>query len=110
MPQATVPTTGWTPAYDADGQVRPGAWGAELAGLSFADSTDDHDRKIRVKSASQVRRQRLGDHVRDRSQLALARLLRNSTIQRLSTTPPNLTFDTKHIVPDRPTILHEELP
>jgi hypothetical protein len=30
---ATVPPQAWTPAYDADGQVRPGAWVAELTGL-----------------------------------------------------------------------------
>jgi hypothetical protein len=28
-----VPAEAWTPAYDADGQVRPGAWVAELTGL-----------------------------------------------------------------------------
>ena len=27
---AAVPAQAWTPAYDADGQVRPGAWVAEL--------------------------------------------------------------------------------
>jgi hypothetical protein len=30
---AAVPTAAWTPAYDADRQVRPGAWVAELTGL-----------------------------------------------------------------------------
>jgi hypothetical protein len=30
---AAVPDTAWTPAYDADGQVRPGAWVAELTGM-----------------------------------------------------------------------------
>src|SRR3954471_8551163 len=30
---AEVPAEAWTPAYDADGQVRPGAWVAELTGL-----------------------------------------------------------------------------
>lgn len=30
---AEVPPEAWTPAYDADGQVRPGAWVAELTGL-----------------------------------------------------------------------------
>jgi hypothetical protein len=30
---AGVPGKAWTPAYDADGQVRPGAWVAELTGL-----------------------------------------------------------------------------
>lgn len=28
-----IPDTAWTPAYDADGKVRPGAWVAELTGL-----------------------------------------------------------------------------
>jgi Transposase DDE domain group 1 len=28
-----VPAEAWTPAYDADGQVRPGAWVAEMTGL-----------------------------------------------------------------------------
>ena len=29
----TLPERVWEPAYDADGQVRPGAWVAELTGL-----------------------------------------------------------------------------
>jgi hypothetical protein len=28
-----VPARAWTPAYDADGQVRPGAWVAEITGM-----------------------------------------------------------------------------
>ncbi|MEZ7127744.1 IS1380 family transposase [Nonomuraea sp. AD125B] len=28
-----LPNSGWTPAYDAGGQIRPGAWVAELTGL-----------------------------------------------------------------------------
>lgn len=28
-----LPKTAWTPAYDADGQLRPGAWVVELTGL-----------------------------------------------------------------------------
>ena len=28
-----VPTTAWTPAYDSERQVRPGAWVAELTGM-----------------------------------------------------------------------------
>ena len=28
-----VPACAWTPAYDADGQVRPGAWVAEITGM-----------------------------------------------------------------------------
>jgi hypothetical protein len=30
---AAVSAAAWTPAYDADGRVRPGAWVAELTGL-----------------------------------------------------------------------------
>ncbi len=30
---ASVPASAWTPAYDSDGQVRPGAWVAEVTGL-----------------------------------------------------------------------------
>ena len=30
---ASVPAAAWTPAYDADGRVRPGAWVAEVTGL-----------------------------------------------------------------------------
>jgi hypothetical protein len=30
---ASIPETAWSPAYDADGQVRPGAWVAELTGV-----------------------------------------------------------------------------
>ncbi len=30
---ASIPARAWTPAYDADGQVRPGAWVAEVTGL-----------------------------------------------------------------------------
>jgi hypothetical protein len=30
---ANVPASVWTPAYDADGQIRDGAWVAELTGL-----------------------------------------------------------------------------
>jgi hypothetical protein len=28
-----IPDRAWTPAYDADGQVRPGAWAAEITGM-----------------------------------------------------------------------------
>ena len=28
-----IPASAWTPAYDADGQVRPGAWVAEITGM-----------------------------------------------------------------------------
>jgi hypothetical protein len=28
-----IPARAWTPAYDADGQVRPGAWVAEITGM-----------------------------------------------------------------------------
>jgi Transposase DDE domain group 1 len=29
----SIPARAWTPAYDADGQVRPGAWVAEITGM-----------------------------------------------------------------------------
>jgi hypothetical protein len=29
----TIPARAWTPAYDADGQMRPGAWAAEITGM-----------------------------------------------------------------------------
>ncbi|WP_230985974.1 IS1380 family transposase, partial [Microbispora oryzae] len=32
-----LPEQAWTPAYDAEGQVRPGAWVAELTGLARLD-------------------------------------------------------------------------
>jgi hypothetical protein len=34
----TVPAAGWTPAYDGDGQVREGAWVADITGLLDLDS------------------------------------------------------------------------
>jgi hypothetical protein len=33
-----VPAAGWTPAYDGDGQVRKGAWVADITGLLDLDS------------------------------------------------------------------------
>jgi len=33
-----IPATGWTPAYDGDGQVREGAWVADITGLLNLDS------------------------------------------------------------------------
>jgi hypothetical protein len=33
----TVPARAWTPAYDAGGQVRPGAWVAEITGMPALD-------------------------------------------------------------------------
>jgi hypothetical protein len=33
-----APQDGWTPAYDGDGQVRPGAWVADITGLLDLDS------------------------------------------------------------------------
>jgi hypothetical protein len=32
-PSGFVPKKAWTPAYDADGQIRPGAWVAEITGM-----------------------------------------------------------------------------
>jgi hypothetical protein len=33
-----VPAAAWTPAYDAGGQMRPGAWAAEITGMLTLDS------------------------------------------------------------------------
>jgi hypothetical protein len=33
-----MPAEGWTPAYDGDGQIRPGAWIADVTGLLKLDS------------------------------------------------------------------------
>lgn len=35
---ATIPAELWEPAYDADGQIRPGAWIAEVTGLFNLDT------------------------------------------------------------------------
>jgi len=33
-----IPASAWTPAYDADGLVRPGAWAAEITGMTDLSS------------------------------------------------------------------------
>ena len=43
---AAVPEQAWTPAYDSDGQVRPGAWVAELTGLFDLSGWPDRMRLI----------------------------------------------------------------
>ena len=41
-----VPAAGWTPAYDGDGQVRDGAWVADITGLLKLDGWPDRMRVI----------------------------------------------------------------
>jgi len=41
-----IPARAWTPAYDADGQVRPGAWVAEITGMLDLSSWPDGMRVI----------------------------------------------------------------
>jgi hypothetical protein len=36
-----VPAAAWTPPYDGDGQVRDGAWVADVTGLLDLDGFDD---------------------------------------------------------------------
>jgi len=43
---ATIPDEVWEPAYDADGQLRPGAWVAEVTGLFNLTSWPDRMRLI----------------------------------------------------------------
>jgi hypothetical protein len=43
---ATIPESLWEPAYDADGQLRPGAWVAEVTGLFDLGSWPDRMRLI----------------------------------------------------------------
>jgi hypothetical protein len=42
----TVPAAAWTPAYDGDGQVRDGAWVADITGLLALDGWPDKMRVI----------------------------------------------------------------
>jgi hypothetical protein len=49
-----VPATGWAPAYDGDGQVRDGAWVADITGLL--------DRKERPHPGAQLRFTDLDGH------------------------------------------------
>jgi Transposase DDE domain group 1 len=61
-----VPTTAWTPAYDSDRMVRPGAWVAELTGmLSLAGWPEGMRvivRKERPHPGAQLRFTDLGGH------------------------------------------------
>jgi hypothetical protein len=41
-----VPAAAWTPAYDGDGQVRDGAWAADITGLLALDGWPDKMRVI----------------------------------------------------------------
>jgi len=46
-----VPARAWTPAYDAEGQVRPGAWAAEITGMLDLSSWPKGMRVIVRKNA-----------------------------------------------------------
>jgi hypothetical protein len=52
---ASVPDKAWTPAYDADGQVRPAAWVAEL------------NRRHRITAFATRGVRRTGHHLAERS-------------------------------------------
>jgi hypothetical protein len=62
----TIPDRVWEPAYDADGQVRPGAWVAELTGLldlsSWPEGMRVIVRKERPHPGAQLRFTDLGGH------------------------------------------------
>jgi hypothetical protein len=62
----TLPDRIWEPAYDADGQVRPGAWVAELTGLLDLSSRPDEMRVIvrkeRPHPGAQLRFTDIGGH------------------------------------------------
>jgi hypothetical protein len=52
-----IPADAWTPAYDGDGQVRDGAWFADITGKSFRMSKSDlQARPITTASATPSRR------------------------------------------------------
>ena len=61
-----VPGRAWTPAYDAEGQVRPGAWVAEITGMlnlaSWPPEMRVIDRKERPHPGAQLRFTDLGGH------------------------------------------------
>ena len=62
----SVPAGAWTPAYDAEGQVRPGAWVAEITGmLNLASWPKDMRvivRKERPHPGAQLRFTDIGGH------------------------------------------------
>jgi Transposase DDE domain group 1 len=47
----TVPAAGWTPAYDGDGEVREGAWAADITGLLDLDDRPAGMRSLSARSA-----------------------------------------------------------
>jgi Transposase DDE domain group 1 len=61
-----VPTTAWTPAYDSDRMVRPGAWVAELTGMlnlaGWPEGMRVIVRKERPHPGAQLRFTDLGGH------------------------------------------------
>lgn len=68
---ASIPQDGWTPAYDADGQVRDGAWVAELTDLELR-----HRRRARcedrIRNAKATGLENLPLHGFDQSRVWLA--------------------------------------
>jgi hypothetical protein len=62
----TVPARAWAPAYDAEGQVRPGAWVAEITGMldlsSWPRGMRVIVRKERPHPGAQLRFSDLGGH------------------------------------------------
>jgi len=61
-----VPACAWTPAYDAEGQVRPGAWVAEITGMLDLSSWPARMRvivrKARPHPGAQLRFTDIGGH------------------------------------------------
>ena len=61
-----IPADGWTPAYDADRQVRPGAWVAEITGMlnlsSWPKGMRVIVRKERPHPGAQLRFTDIGGH------------------------------------------------
>jgi hypothetical protein len=53
-----IPAAAWAPAYDADGQVRPGAWVAEITGMLDLAKWPEGMRVI-VRKERPVRREAL---------------------------------------------------
>jgi hypothetical protein len=50
-----VPADAWTPAYDGDGQVRKGAWVADITGLLDTGEFDHLRPEVRISPAKQYR-------------------------------------------------------
>ena len=61
-----IPASAWTPAYDAEGQVRPGAWVAEITGMldlaGWPEGMRVIVRKERPHPGAQLRSTDIGGH------------------------------------------------